>query len=76
MHPITIDLRANPDLQFRIDAFSVPTAARAEFDASLHRNLAFIETLQGFQGHVVRRVRLKNPKRQLPKRRMRPRKKW
>lgn len=52
-HMITIDLERNPDLQFRIDNFSVPEAARAEFDAAMRRNLAFIETLPGFMGHVV-----------------------
>ena len=53
MQPITIDAQANPNLQLRIDAFSVPAAARAEFEAAMRRNLAFIETLQGFQGHAV-----------------------
>lgn len=51
--PLTIDLRAHPNLQFRIDAFTVPAASRAEFEAAMHRNLAFLETLPGFQGHVV-----------------------
>lgn len=53
MKPVTIDLQAHPHLQFRIDAFSVPAAARPEFEAAMHRNLAFLETLQGFQGHVA-----------------------
>ena len=50
---INIDLNAHPQLQFRIDSFSVPAAARSEFEAAMRRNLAFIETLAGFQGHVV-----------------------
>jgi heme-degrading monooxygenase HmoA len=51
--PLTIDLKAHPHLQFRIDAFSVPAAARAEFEAAMHRNLAFIGTLPGFMNHMV-----------------------
>ena len=54
MHsPFTIDLQANPHLQFRIDAFSVPAASRDEFQAAMRRNLAFIETLPGFVNHMV-----------------------
>lgn len=53
MRPVTIDLTAHPRLQFRIDAFSVPAASRPEFEAAMHRNLAFLETLPGFLGHVV-----------------------
>lgn len=53
MHPLTIDLQAHPDLRFRIDAFSVPAASRAEFEAAMHRNLAFIEKQQGFVHHIV-----------------------
>src|SRR5262245_20828322 len=49
MHaPLTIDLQAHPNLQFRIDDFTVPATSRAEFEAAMHRNLAFIETLSGF----------------------------
>jgi len=51
--PITIDLQAHPNLQFRIDAFTVPAASRAEFEATMHRNLAFLETLSGFKSHMV-----------------------
>lgn len=50
--PITIDER-RPELCYRVDCFSVPAAARAEFEASMRRNLAFLETLPGFLGHVV-----------------------
>lgn len=50
---INIDLAANPDLQFRVDSFQVPNAARAVFKQAMHRNLAFLETQPGFRGHVV-----------------------
>jgi heme-degrading monooxygenase HmoA len=50
---ITIDLETNPDLQFRIDNFFVPEGARAEFEQAMQRNLAFLETLPGFRGHLV-----------------------
>jgi heme-degrading monooxygenase HmoA len=40
-------------LTFHVDAFSVPVAARSEFAAAMRRNLAFIETLPGFRGHVA-----------------------
>ena len=53
MQPLTIDLEALPNLQFRIDAFSVPAASRADFEAAMRRNLAFIENLPGFRGHTV-----------------------
>jgi heme-degrading monooxygenase HmoA len=50
---INIDIERNPNLYFRIDNFSVPDAARAEFEAASRRNRAFIHTLPGFLGHVV-----------------------
>src|ERR1700745_2268266 len=53
MHPLTIDLQAHPHLQFRIDAFTIPAASRAEFEAAMRRNLAFLETLPGFLNHMV-----------------------
>lgn len=53
MPPVTIDTQNNPNLHFRIDSFSVPDAARAEFEEAMHRNMAFIEKLPGFLGHVV-----------------------
>lgn len=53
MSTITIDPRAVPAQQLRVDSFSVPREARAEFEASMRRNLAFISKLAGFQGHVV-----------------------
>jgi Antibiotic biosynthesis monooxygenase len=51
--PLTIDPQSNPNLQFRIDAFSVPAPARPEFEAAIHPNLAFISTLPGFMNHLV-----------------------
>ena len=48
-----IDFEENPNLQLRIDNFSVPPESRAEFEVSMRRNLAFIETLPGFRGHAV-----------------------
>jgi heme oxygenase (mycobilin-producing) len=51
--PLTIDLQTHPNLQFRIDAFTVPEASRSEFKALMHRNIAFIETLAGFMSHTV-----------------------
>jgi heme-degrading monooxygenase HmoA len=53
MHALNIDIDSNPNLQFRIDAFAVPTAARDEFAAAMRRSLAFLQTLPGFKGHVV-----------------------
>jgi heme-degrading monooxygenase HmoA len=50
---MVIDLENNPKQCFRIDSFFVPDAARAEFEAQMRQNLAFIETLAGFRGHVV-----------------------
>ena len=53
MPAVTIDLEANPNLQFRIDNFYVPDAAREEFEAAMRRNMNFLETLPGFLGHVA-----------------------
>jgi hypothetical protein len=53
MRPVSIDLQAHPDLQFRIDGFSVPAESRGELEAAMRRNLAFLETLPGFLGHAV-----------------------
>jgi heme-degrading monooxygenase HmoA len=52
-HVLGIDPTNHPNLQFRIDAFSLPAAARAEFEAAMDRNAAFLETLPGFLGHIV-----------------------
>ncbi len=35
------------------DSFSVPDAAREEFEQTMRRNLAFMGTLPGFLGHVA-----------------------
>ncbi len=53
MSSLTIDLGREPQLAFRIDHFQVPAASRPEFDAAVRRNLAFLDTLPGFRGHVV-----------------------
>lgn len=50
---LTIDLQSRPQLEFRIDAFMVPAGSRAEFEALMHRNAAFIATLPGFMHHLV-----------------------
>jgi heme-degrading monooxygenase HmoA len=51
--PFTIDLQSDSQLQFRIDAFSVPLESRSEFEASMHRNLRFIAKLPGFVDHMA-----------------------
>ncbi|KAA6464477.1 antibiotic biosynthesis monooxygenase [Acidobacteria bacterium AB60] len=51
--PMIVDLEANPNLQFRIDAFKIPAASREEFEAAMRRNLAFLEKLPGFLHHMV-----------------------
>jgi hypothetical protein len=43
----------NPEVHYRIDSFVVPDASRREFGEAMKRNMAFIETLPGFLGHVV-----------------------
>jgi heme oxygenase (mycobilin-producing) len=53
MATLTIDLDQHPNRSFRIDAFAVPEAARSEFEAAMRRNLAFLNTVAGFLGHVV-----------------------
>ncbi len=53
MSSITIDLEREPQLVFRVDSFQVPEAARPEFEAAMRRNLAFLDTLPGFRGHLV-----------------------
>ncbi len=40
-------------LSFHVDCFCIPDAARQEFEAAMRRNMAFIQTLPGFRGHVV-----------------------
>lgn len=53
MASFILDFDKFPDLQFRIDNFTIPSASRAEFETAMARNLAFIETLPGFQWHHV-----------------------
>src|SRR5262249_11478151 len=53
MASFMLDFDKHPRSQFRIDSFSVPAAVRAEFEAAMRRNLAFIQTLRGFIGHLV-----------------------
>jgi quinol monooxygenase YgiN len=50
---LPIDLAGHPDLRVKLDNFSVPAAARAEFLAATARNFAFIRTQPGFLGHLV-----------------------
>src|SRR5262245_56060720 len=53
MTSLTLDLAKRRDLRFRIDCFSVPAAARTEFEAAMQRNLQFLHTLPGFLWHLV-----------------------
>jgi hypothetical protein len=53
MASLHIDLDTDPQLQFRIDHFNVPAAVRAEFEQAMKRNLAFLQSLPGFRGHLV-----------------------
>ena len=47
------DRQRYPRIQFRVDHFVVPEAAREAFLEASHRNFAFIRTLPGFLGHVI-----------------------
>jgi hypothetical protein len=49
----TIDTDKQPNLHFRIDSFSLPERSHDEFEETMRRNLALIETLPGFLGHLV-----------------------
>lgn len=53
MSRVILDVEAAPGQQYRVDGFVVPDAVRAEFEATMRRNLAFISKLPGFLGHVV-----------------------
>jgi hypothetical protein len=53
MAAITLDFENHPQIRFRIDNFSVPASARADFQAAMQRTFAFIQTLPGFQWHLV-----------------------
>ena len=52
MRPLA-SLAADPELRYRIDAFNVPAAARPEFEATMHRNFAFISKQPGIMSHTV-----------------------
>src|SRR5262245_46183553 len=53
MIPFPLDPAKPSALRFRIDSFSVPAAARTEFDAAMRRNLRFLHTLPGFVSHTA-----------------------
>src|SRR4029434_4537809 len=53
MSAFTLDFEKHPQLRFRIDNFAVPASARADFEAAMQRNFAFIQTLPGFLWHLV-----------------------
>src|SRR5262245_33171228 len=46
-------IESEKPLAFRVDSFSVPNAVRGEFEAAMQRNLAFLEGLAGFRGHMA-----------------------
>lgn len=48
-----IDTSLAPEAVFLVDTFKVPSASRAEFEAAMVRNRAFIRTLDGFRGDTV-----------------------
>jgi hypothetical protein len=48
-----LDVTLVPDGVFLIDTFTVPAAARSEFEATMRRNREFIRTLDGFRGDAV-----------------------
>lgn len=50
---LAIDPERHPHRVFRIDRFVVPDTSRADLEAAMTRNMAFISTLPGFRGHVV-----------------------
>ena len=43
----------NPNFRYRIDAFQVPEASRAQFEQAVRRSERFIRTLPGCLGHAV-----------------------
>jgi heme oxygenase (mycobilin-producing) len=51
--PHVIDTKLSPDGVYLIDTFTVPQAARPEFEAAMRRNRAFIRGLAGFRGDAV-----------------------
>ncbi|AKU92583.1 antibiotic biosynthesis monooxygenase family protein [Vulgatibacter incomptus] len=53
MHEVHIDPSSHPNHIYRIDNFSIPEAARSEFERAMRRSLAFLQTQPGFRGHVA-----------------------
>ena len=53
MTTFTVDPAARPDACYRIDTFTIPEEARAELEATMHRNMELIRALPGFLGHVA-----------------------
>jgi heme-degrading monooxygenase HmoA len=53
MRAVSIDPFRHPEQHYRIDNFTVPADAREAFEAAMRRNVAFLETLPGFLGHVA-----------------------
>jgi hypothetical protein len=43
----------NPEARVLVDRFVIPLPARAEFEAAMNRNTAFLSGLPGFLGHLV-----------------------
>src|SRR5690349_15535835 len=48
-----IDVGLVPGGVYLVDTFTVPAAARAEFEAAMRRNREFIRSLPGFRGDAV-----------------------
>jgi len=48
-----IDARRAPEGVYLVDTFTVPAAAREEFEAAMRRNREYIRTLDGFRGDTV-----------------------
>ncbi|HSN28690.1 MAG TPA: ester cyclase [Kofleriaceae bacterium] len=51
--PRAVDPARAPGAVYLIDEFHVPAPARADFEAAMSRNRAFIRTLDGFRGDAV-----------------------
>jgi sugar/nucleoside kinase (ribokinase family) len=53
---IALSLQAcagNANFRYRIDAFQVPEASRAEFEEAMNRSMTFLGTLPGCRGQAV-----------------------
>jgi hypothetical protein len=53
MTPLIVDMGQDPDVQLRIDSYSVPAEAQAEFEVAIQGSVAILETLPGFRGHLA-----------------------